>query len=678
MNSKGIRFDQNVCTSLHRALKLEWLETNGLGGFASSTIVGLNTRRYHGLLTAATKPPVGRVLLLSKLEETLVVNGQRFELSANQYPGAVYPAGFEHLREFRLDPFPVSIYRVNELVIEKRVFMVHGENTTVIEYELRSDGTDPVPECTLELRPLIAFRDYHGTTHRNDGLNPRVDVHGATASIAPYTDLPPLFFSHDAVELERTGDWYYNFEYAVERERGLDFGEDLFNPFVLRFQLGTNATTATVIASTGSHDPKTAPRLRRCEIERRKAIVDAAPSNEPIVQALVAAADQYIVQRGELKTIVAGYHWFTDWGRDTMIALPGLTLVTGRPEIARQILRAFAESVDQGMIPNRFPDAGETPEFNTVDATLWFFEAIRSYLEYTDDLEFVRDHLYAKLKDIMEWHIRGTRYGIGVDTDGLLRCGGPGTQLTWMDAKIGDFVVTPRTGKPVEIQALWYNALRIMEDLAGRFGDSPLAAFFDEVASRALTHFNQEFWNEEGGYLYDVVDQDLHDGSIRPNQILAVSLTHSMLPLERARQVVDQVQRELLTPVGLRTLARYDPRYHPRYEGGVNERDSAYHQGTVWPWLMGPFLTAYMRVYGQDPEARTQAKTWLEEFSAHLATAGLGHVSEIADAEDGNEPRGCIAQAWSVGELLRAAMEDIYGAEPAVAQVLAQTTTGPS
>ena len=476
------------------------------------------------------------------------MNGQRVQLSANQYPGAVYPAGFEHLREFRLDPFPISVYRVNGLEIEKRVFMVHGENTTVIEYELRSQSGDPVRECTLELRPLIAFRDYHGTTRRNDALNPSVEALGATASFAPYPDLHRLFFSHDAAELERTGDWYYNFEYAVERERGLDFGEDLFNPFALRFQLGTNAATATVIASTDSHDPTTAPRLRQREIARRKAIVDASPSREPIVQALVAAADQYIVQRGELKTIVAGYHWFTDWGRDTMIALPGLTLVTGRARIARQILRVYAESVDQGMIPNRFPDAGETPEFNTVDATLWFFEAIRAYLQYSDDFEFVRDHLYAKLKDILEWHIRGTRYGIGVDANGLLRCGSPGTQLTWMDAKIGDFVVTPRTGKPVEIQALWYNALRIMEDLTGRFGDTQLAAFFDELASRALTHFNQEFWNEEGGYLYDVVDQDLHDGSIRPNQILAVSLTHSMLPLERARQVVDLVQREALDP----------------------------------------------------------------------------------------------------------------------------------
>jgi len=374
---------------------------------------------------------------------------------------------------------------------------------------------------------------------------------------------------------------------------------------------------------------------------------------------LVAAADQYIVQRGELQTIVAGYHWFTDWGRDTMIALPGLTLATGKADVARQILEAFAHSVDQGMLPNRFPDAGEAPEFNTVDATLWFFEAIRAYLAYTDDVEFVR-RLYPKLKEILEWHLHGTRYGIRVDSDGLLRCGEPGVQLTWMDAKIGDFVVTPRDGKPVEIQALWYNALRIMQDFGERFADPQLEAFFRELADRAREHFDKQFWNEDSGCLYDVVDGSMQDGSIRPNQILAVSLSHSMLPLDRARRVVDVVRRELLTPLGLRSLSPHDPRYRGRYESGVRERDTAYHQGTVWPWLMGPFMTAYLRVHGHSSEAKRQARAWLEGFQTHLANAGLGHISEIADAEGGHQPRGCIAQAWSVAELLRAAVEDVY------------------
>ncbi|HLK21370.1 MAG TPA: amylo-alpha-1,6-glucosidase [Bryobacteraceae bacterium] len=658
MKSNKIRFDQNVCTNLSRALKLEWLETNGLGGFASSTITGLNTRRYHGLLTAATRPPVGRVLMLSKLEESLVIGDHKYDLSANQYPGVVHPQGHNFMVEFRLDPFPVFVYRAGGVEIEKRVFMLHGENTTVVEYELRPlDGRLPV-DSALEVRPLIAFRDYHSTTHRNNGLDPDVKTAGAVASIAPYHDLPPLFFSHDG-ELQRTGDWYLNFEYAVERERGLDFQEDLFNPLLLRFGM-TGKRTATLIASTGPHDPGAAPSMRAGEIARRRAIVDASPSSEPLVQALVAAADQYIVERGDLKTIVAGYHWFTDWGRDTMIALPGLTLVTGRFEVAKQILNAFAASIDQGMLPNRFPDAGETPEFNTVDATLWFFEAIRAYLQYTGDHAFVRDTLYPKLKDIINWHLSGTRYHIGVAPDCLLQCGEPGVQLTWMDSKIGDFVVTPRSGKPVEIQALWYNALCIMQDFAKEFADGHLAVFFEEFAARTRDSFNAEFWNDEGGYLYDTVDGEVHDGSIRPNQIIAVSLTHSMLSMDRARQVVEVVERELLTPLGLRSLSPHHPCYRRRYEGGVRERDTAYHQGTVWPWLMGPFLTAYMRVKERMPEALRQAKEWLDGFGSHLSMAGLGHISEIADAEDGHQPRGCIAQAWSVGELLRAAVENVY------------------
>ncbi len=672
MNGNNIRFDQNICTNLHRALKIEWLETNGLGGFASSTIIGLNTRRYHALLTAATKPPVGRIVMLSKLEETLVVGDERFDLSANQYPGAVHPQGYSHLREFRMDPFPVFIYQAGGVEIEKHVFMVHGENTTVIEYAARAIDGSEQSECMLEVRPLVAFRDYHGTTHRNDALHPEVKEAGAVASVAPYADLPPLFISHNG-RLERTGDWYYNFEYAAERERGLDFQEDLFSPLVLKFAMnGRNA--ASIIASTGPHDPEEVSHMRAKEIARRKAIVDASPSPEPIVKSLVAAADQYIVQRGNFKTIVAGYHWFTDWGRDTMIALPGLTLVTGRFEVARQILSAFAESIDQGMLPNRFPDAGETPEFNTVDATLWFFEAVRAYLEYTGDAAFVREQLYPKLKGIMEWHLHGTRYRICVSSDGLLQCGEPGVQLTWMDAKIGDFVVTPRTGKPVEIQALWYNALRIMHELAMRFGDAPLALFFDELSVRARDHFNAEFWNEEGGYLYDTVDGELHDGTIRPNQILAVSLPHTMLPESRARQVVELVERELLTPMGLRSLSPHHPCYRRRYEGGVRERDTAYHQGTVWPWLMGPFLTAYLRVNGRSAEARRQARQWLEGFQEHLVAACVGHVSEIADAEEGHTARGCVAQAWSVAELLRAAVEDVYAVEsnPRPVQSVAQ------
>ena len=677
MKSEIVRFGQGVCSRLDLTLQREWLETNGLGGFASSTVIGLNTRRYHGLLTASTTPPTGRVLLLSKLEETVVVDGQRYELSANQYPGAIYPQGYQYLKEFRLDPFPVFVYRVAGLEIEKRIFMVHGENTTVAEYEVRAVDDSTKPKCVLELRPLIAFRDYHSTTHHNDALNPTLDTREGLVSMQPYPSLPHLFFAHNARELITEGKWFLNFEYRLERERGLDFEEDLFHPFTLHFDL-TKRRGATVIASTETHLAESAAVLREGERRRREAIVDAAPGEQPLVASLAAAADQFIVQRDALKTIVAGYHWFTDWGRDTMIALPGLTLVTGRYDVARQILEAYSERLDQGLLPNRFPDACETPEYNTADATLWFIEAIRAFLQYSGDENFVRERLYPKLRDVIDWHVRGTRYGIHVDSDGLLACGEPGVQLTWMDAKVGEYVVTPRTGKPVEIQALWYNALRIMEDFARRFADATSEALFAGLADEAKEAFNARFWNPLAGCLYDVVENGHSDGSMRPNQIFAVSLPHSMLPPEKASAVVQAVQNELLTPMGLRTLSRHDPRYRAHYEGAVAERDTAYHLGTVWPWLMGPFITAYLKVNQRSETARQQAEAWLAGFSEHLTTTGLGQICEIADAEYPYTPRGCIAQAWSVAEILRSAVEDVYAVQssPAKAAKRSPSRTG--
>jgi predicted glycogen debranching enzyme len=348
-----------------------------------------------------------------------------------------------------------------------------------------------------------------------------------------------------------------------------------------------------------------------------------------------------------------------------MVALPGLALVTGRTDVAKSILLEFARHVDRGMLPNRFPDAGEQPEYNTVDATLWFFEAVRSLAEHGDTLKFIRANLYDVLADIVAWHARGTRYGIRVDDDGLLASGEPGVQLTWMDAKVGDWVVTPRYGKAVEIQALWYNALRIMERLAKEFGDEGGTTRYAEIAARAKHRFNQVFWNEAAGCLYDVIDGDARDGSIRPNQIFAVSLRHTMLSREQARRVVEVIERELLTPYGLRTLAPGDPQYRGRYEGDQRSRDGAYHQGTVWAWLMGPFITAYLKVHGRTKNGREKAAQWLGGFREHLSDAGLGQISEIFDGDAPHRPRGCIAQAWSVSELLRAAVEDVSGIRPA-------------
>jgi predicted glycogen debranching enzyme len=658
-----IQFDRETFGDLGAALSREWLETNGLGGFASSTIIGLNTRRYHGLLVAALKPPVERFVLLSKLEETLFIDGQPFELSANRYPGAVHPQGFRYLEQFRLDPFPIFTYEVEGLEIEKSVFMLYGENSAVVQYEVKKN-VRPSRKPWLELRPLLAFRDYHGTTHQNDAINGAVEERPGLATVSPYRGLPPLHLAHNAFELSRTGEWYRNFEYDVERERGLDFSEDLFNPFVLRFDLLLHGDAA-VIASLEPRNVDEVPEYREAEIARRRATAASSPVEDDFVQDLTAAADQYIVSRGDQKTVIAGYHWFSDWGRDTMIALPGLTLPTGKHDIARSILRTFARHVDQGMLPNRFPDAGETPEYNTVDATLWFFEAARAYLAYTADLDFVRQELYPVFADIICWHVRGARYGIKADSSGLLCSGAPGVQLTWMDAKVGDWVVTPRRGKPVEIQALWYNALCVMENLARNFGDKAGQTSYRDMATLASANFNSLFWNEKAGCLYDVIDGTSPDPSIRPNQIFAVSLTHSMLAIERAQNVVKKVQQDLLTPHGLRTLSPSDPQYRGRYAGGPVKRDGAYHQGTVWPWLMGPFITAYIKVNGDSDIARRQAAEWLAPLRVHLTEAGLGHISEIFDGDVPQRPRGCIAQAWSVAEVLRTLVEDVHGLRPA-------------
>jgi predicted glycogen debranching enzyme len=664
-----IQFDQDVCHDSEAALTREWLETNGLGGFASSTIIGLNTRRYHGLLVAALRPPVERFVLLSKLEEALIIDGRRYELSANQYPGVIHPQGFHYLKQFRLDPFPRFTYEVEGIEIEKSVFMIYGQNSTVVRYQVRlaSSATDngrlTTDNCWLEVRPLIAFRDYHGTTHENGALNPYVQAETRVATVAPYQGLPALHFAHDADELEAIGFWFKHFEYRVEQERGLDWVEDLFSPFVLRFDLSRRAHVA-VIASTEPHDVARAREYEQAEIERRRAISSSAPSEDEFVRTLVAAADQFIVARGDQKTIIAGYHWFTDWGRDTMIALPGLTLVAGRAEVAKRILLAFARHVDQGMLPNRFPDAGEQAEYNTIDATLWFFEAVRALVEYTGDYDFVRASLYPALVDIISWHVSGTRYGIRMDDDGLLSGGEAGVQLTWMDAKVGDWVVTPRRGKAVEIQALWYNALCVMEEFAKEVDDDIGEKRYRKMAMLAKKSFNQVFWNEATGCLYDVVDGDARDASIRPNQIFAVSLPHAILSREKAKRVVEVVERELLTPVGLRSLSPSDPQYRGRYEGSPWSRDGVYHQGTVWAWLMGAFITAYVKVNRASKKSRRQAEEWLAGFRRHLTEAGLGQVSEIFDGDAPHTPRGCVAQAWSVAELLRAAVEDVAQSKP--------------
>jgi predicted glycogen debranching enzyme len=650
-----IRFGREVCGNLAEALTREWLETNGIGGFASSTIAGLNTRRYHGLLVAAVQPPVGRTVLLSKLEETLIVGAQRFELSANRYPGVVHPRGHRFLVQFRLDPFPVFTYELEGFEFEKTVFMIHGENTTVVQYDLKNDGP-----FQLELRPLVAFRDYHGLTHENQAIDPHVETDTTSIRIQPYPGMPALYLTHDNGDVSASGYWHRHFEYDAERARGLDFVEDLFNPCVLTLELHAGRPLV-IVASTRRVERERAEEASRSEQERRRSIVAASPNPDDLTRTLVTAADQFIVARREGKTVIAGYHWFTDWGRDTMVSIPGLALVTGRVEVARRILVEFARHVDRGMIPNRFPDAGEQPEYTSVDATLWFVYAVQMLLAQRHDDAFVRECLYDVLTDIMAWHVRGTRHGIRVDEDGLLAAGPAEHPLTWMDVKIGDWIVTPRFGKPVEVQALWYNALRVMERLAKRHGDEPRRMQYANLADRARRSFNRLFWNQTTGCLDDVVHETSRDPAIRPNQILALSLPFSMVSRERAVSILGVVERLLLTRYGLRTLAPTDPRYCGRYDGGPRRRDAAYHQGTVWPWLIGPFATAYLG-FAREENAPAKVAAWLAPFRDHLADAGLGQVSEVFDGDPPHRPGGCIAQAWSVAELLRIAAKALASA----------------
>jgi len=651
-----IRLNKEICGDLTPALRRECLETNGIGGFSNASITGANTRRYHGLLTAAAKPPVGRIVLLSKLEETLLVNEKRVDLSTNQYQGAIHPRGFELLTGFRLDPFPVFTFEVDGVQIEKSVFMTQASNTTVIEYHVLKAPRKSA--LRLEIRPLVAFREYHSLTHENNALDPTLLHQPGMISLCPYDGVPRMYLAHNASQVDNNRDWYRHFFYALEAERGLDSSEDLFNPAILYFDI-SEIEPANIIASTEPQRAANAQRFRTAEILRREQILASVPTADTFARQLALAGDQFIVKRGEGYTVMAGYPWFTDWGRDTMIALPGLTLATGRAEIAKRILSEFAKYVDHGMLPNRFPDGNETPEYNTVDATLWFFEAVRAYLESTADEKFVRDELYNVLKDIIDWHMHGTRYNIHMLDNGLLNAGEQGVQLTWMDAKIGSWVVTPRSGQPVEIQALWFNALKAMEELGTRFNDQESVQRFRSSSALVQSTFNRVFWNEAKDCLYDVVNGEIADASIRPNQIFAISLHYSMLPRDRAEKLLRVVERDLLTPYGLRTLNQQDLNYKGRYEGGPRQRDSAYHQGTVWPWLMGPYISAYLKVYGNNDATLRYARELLRPLEEHLSQGCLGQISEIYDGSAPQNAHGCFAQAWSVGQVMQVLVEKV-------------------
>ena len=664
MQVSSVRLDwgREICGRLDIAESREWLVTNGIGGFASGTVAGIYSRRYHGLLVAALKPPLGRTVLVTKVDERATYRGGSVALFANRWAdGTVDPHGYREIERFRLEgTTPVWTLAIADALLEKRVFMEQGESRTYVTYRLVR-GAEPLD---LELKALVNYRDYHGTTRGGDWQMSVENVPGGVRVLA-FEGARPFFLLAPGAEVEPAHDWYSGFLMLREQERGLDAVEDQLHAGTFRVRLSPGEEATLVLSAEESVPAEAfdgeAAWLRRERHEAKllsswKKAEPRAGESPGFVQQLVLAADQFVVRRPlesdpNGMTVIAGYPWFGDWGRDTMISLPGLTLSTGRPEVARSILTTFARFVDRGMLPNRFPDAGEAPEYNTVDATLWYFDAVRAYHAATADDTVVKE-LFPVLEDIIDWHRRGTRYGIGEDpADGLLRSGEPGVQLTWMDARVGDWVVTPRTGKAVEINALWYNALRSMSAFARKLRRP--TRNWDDLAGRVRASFDR-FWNEAAGFCYDVVDgPEGNDGALRPNQIFAVSLEESPFPPERQRQIVDVCGRHLLTSFGLRSLGPDHPQYQGRYEGGPTERDARYHQGTVWGWLLAPFALAHLRVYG-DVEA---ARSFLAPMAHHLSEYGVGSIAEIFDGEAPFAPRGCVAQAWSVSETLRAWME---------------------
>jgi predicted glycogen debranching enzyme len=650
-----MRIGKDECHELDRALSLEWLETNGCGGFASGTVAGANTRRYHGLLVVATSPEYRRYVLVNHLEEWLHLEGRAVSISTNLYPGVIHPQGYSHCISFSSTPWPTWTFTINHRKVSREIFCVRGQSTVVVRWRLLTPRADSIE---LRVRPMLTSRDYHALHQENGALCPEATVNENRVTWQPYQGLPAVHGIFTGT-YHHIPDWYRHVQFPLEQERGLDFQEDWWSPGELRFHLEPGTEQILTLTSEQINWIKTGA-LIRTERTRRGRRHKITKSSDRFVEALQQATGPFVIQQGARQTVIAGYPWFTDWGRDTFISLPGLFLVTGQYEIAWHVLESFIPFVSEGMVPNRFPDLGQHPEYNAIDASLWFIHAVDRYLAYSKDTKRVQAVAWPAIRQILDGYRHGTRYNIKMDVDGLISGGMPGVQLTWMDAKVGDWVVTPRHGKPVEIQALWIRALDVGVRLATKFGERDYAAGCWKDRAQAVTSFRGRFWYKGGQYLYDTIDgPEGDDTSIRPNQIYAISLCNDLLTNEQAAQALRIVKEQLLTPVGLRTLSTQDSRYRPRYEGAPCERDSAYHQGTVWPFLLGAFVTAWVNTFGRTSKAKREARSFLKGIEASLGQTCLGHVSEIFDGDEPHTPRGCPAQAWSVAEPLRALVEDL-------------------
>ncbi|MDQ6861926.1 MAG: amylo-alpha-1,6-glucosidase [Verrucomicrobiota bacterium] len=673
MTSRVMQWDP-ANSSREVLLDREWLVTNGLGGYASGTVSGAITRKYHGLLVAALPAPLGRMVMWSHVSEHLRFDdGEIVSLGAEERAGGQLNLGVaDYLREFRLDDgLPVWTYQVRDFTIEKRILLPHLQNTVHLTYRVKGSGAWP----RLELKPAFQFRHHEGAVDQSVAAPYKLTVEEGRYEVASvHGQLPPFRMRIDGCDssFHVAPSWIRQVVYRTEQERGYTYEGELWSPGAFEVAIGEGCA-ATMIGSTERWEiaDVLAPEdLSRGEAERRARLLTSAlpAAREGFAAELVYAADQFIIKPNgrvqdtararsagdEVRTVIAGYHWFTDWGRDTMISLEGLSLTTGRWVEAGYILRTFAHYVRDGLIPNMFPDGKNEGLYHTADATLWFFHALGRYLAYTND-EITLRLVLPKLVRIAEAHLRGTKFNIHVDpADGLLAQGEEGYQLTWMDAKMGDWVVTPRRGKAVELNALWFNALELLAGWLRETGNDKDAERFATCAEQTRTSFNKRFWDGDGGYLYDVIDCNgdagVVDNSCRPNQVFAISLDNPVLDQSRWRSVLEVVERELVTPVGLRSLSPNHPDYRPIYSGDLRSRDGAYHQGTVWAWLIGPFIDAWRKVHPNDSLG---ARKFLDAFPDHLDEAGIGSISEVFDARAPHRPGGCIAQAWSVAEVLR-------------------------
>ncbi|MDG6223626.1 MAG: amylo-alpha-1,6-glucosidase [Candidatus Bathyarchaeota archaeon] len=675
---------RNILSNLEDALTREWIVTNGLGGYASSTVLGVNTRKYHGLLVASFNPPINRWVTLSKLDETVQIGDKTYDFGANEFHGIMHPKGYLFLSDFSVAPFPTFSYFVQGVSLQKTIFMPYQKNATTIIYKV----TNPTDQkVSVFVSPLVNSRHIYQITDKNKiDWNFIQNKNENTVTIQPSNSVSSLILSSSKGSFVEEYWWIEKLFYRVDSSRNESSTEDNYRPGFFQFVVEPNQTKHFHILAVAAETTEQAKSLfssfgkkngdidllYRQELNRHKGLLNIFQNHNSSLEQkewlnwIVQAADSFIVERAstQTKSVIAGYPWFEDWGRDALISLPGLTLVTGKFDDAREILLTFGHYCRDGIVPNRFSDkAGDIPLYNTVDATLWFFNAVLQYLKYTGDYEFIKKNLWSTLTNIIENHVNGTIYGIHLDTDGLLA---HGSQLTWMDAATVDGFVTPRKGKAVEIQALWYNALKTMQLLASWFNQEEKRKNYSNMAQNTKISFEEKFWNKKGEYLFDVITEDNADSSLRPNQLIAVSLDFPVLESSKRLRVVDVVWKRLWGTFGLKTLPETDSRYHGVYLGDWSHRDNAYHNGTVWPWLLGPFVTAFTKTRDhQAPWRRFALKNFLEPlFQDHLYHAGLGTISEIFDGNEPHKPRGCISQAWSVAEPLRAYVEDIEFIRP--------------